>query len=608
MERPASSDMLPKKDHERDLELDKKIQALRRKNEALMKRHKEVEEDRKRAEEEGMMLLNRKGKAEDLTITISKSTSDSRVVVTKPFSGGSPAGKGQQEAGPDNGGEAAPQSAGRGHRKQLMVTMAGKKGRRVVSERPERRPGSTDYKSPKDDGQARRVESAGSQQPHMTKRDTAEQDGVKQGQQHTEDHHRLSEQCQESESLQGGTDLNIPTAKEEQVEYVRWKKEREQIDKERVARHRNAKGQWKRAWDMDKNDNMFSNKTLPDRDSGDKGGRNVRRGPSRAGHEKRGKDKGAKDVLVMSSKAKGIDRLTGRARRWQANEDRESLQSAGTTSEEFLEELDAITDAEVDDQKDEDPKLKLSLNPKSPNTSEEVSASTTPTQGKAEASSPRGSVKKVRFSEALVQEDHTKPTTGTQDSACSESQQSSVQPVELAKCNTSNTNTEELIDSGLSVLSLESGETHPTQLGETDPTHPGETHPTHPTQRGETHPTQLGETDPTHPGETHPTQLGETDPTHPGEIHPTQPGETHPTQPGETHPTQPGETHPTQPGETHPTQLGETHPTQPGETHPTQLGETDLTHPGETHPTQPGETHPTQPGETHPTQPEKHTD
>lgn len=33
------------------------------------------------------------------------------------------------------------------------------------------------------------------------------------------------------------------------------------------------------------------------------------------GHEKRGKDKGAKNVLVMSSKAKGKDRLTGRARR-----------------------------------------------------------------------------------------------------------------------------------------------------------------------------------------------------------------------------------------------------------------------------------------------------
>lgn len=31
---------MPKRDHERDLELDKKIEALRRKNEALMKRHK----------------------------------------------------------------------------------------------------------------------------------------------------------------------------------------------------------------------------------------------------------------------------------------------------------------------------------------------------------------------------------------------------------------------------------------------------------------------------------------------------------------------------------------------------------------------------------------
>lgn len=31
---------MPKRDHERDLELDKKIEALRRKNEALMKRYK----------------------------------------------------------------------------------------------------------------------------------------------------------------------------------------------------------------------------------------------------------------------------------------------------------------------------------------------------------------------------------------------------------------------------------------------------------------------------------------------------------------------------------------------------------------------------------------
>lgn len=49
------------------------------------------------------------------------------MVMTKPFSGSSPAGKGQQEAVPDKGGEGSSQSAGRGHRKQLTVTMAGKK-------------------------------------------------------------------------------------------------------------------------------------------------------------------------------------------------------------------------------------------------------------------------------------------------------------------------------------------------------------------------------------------------------------------------------------------------------------------------------------------------
>lgn len=48
------------------------------------------------------------------------------MVMTKPFSG-SLEGKGQQEAGPDGEDESPQQGAGRGHRKQLMVTMAGKK-------------------------------------------------------------------------------------------------------------------------------------------------------------------------------------------------------------------------------------------------------------------------------------------------------------------------------------------------------------------------------------------------------------------------------------------------------------------------------------------------
>lgn len=52
---------------------------------------------------------------------------ESRVVVTKPFGSGSPTGTGQQEGGADRVGEGSTQGTGRGSRKQLTVTMAGKK-------------------------------------------------------------------------------------------------------------------------------------------------------------------------------------------------------------------------------------------------------------------------------------------------------------------------------------------------------------------------------------------------------------------------------------------------------------------------------------------------
>lgn len=49
-------------------------------------------------------------------------------MVTKPISVSSPAAEGQQEAGSDRAKESpVPQGSSRGHRKQLTVTMAGKK-------------------------------------------------------------------------------------------------------------------------------------------------------------------------------------------------------------------------------------------------------------------------------------------------------------------------------------------------------------------------------------------------------------------------------------------------------------------------------------------------
>ncbi|XP_061651148.1 coiled-coil domain-containing protein 9B isoform X3 [Phyllopteryx taeniolatus] len=470
MERPAPCDPLPRRDHEKDLELDKKIEALRRKNEALMKRYKEVEEDKKRAEEEGMALHSRKGKADDLTITVNKSTCDSRVVVTKSFNSGSPSGKGLEEVGAGRGEEVTMQAAGsvgRWHKKQLIVTMAGKKELEI-------------------------------------------------------------------------TDLNIPTSKEEQEDYLQWKKEREKIDKERVARHKNAKGQWRRAWDINKTENMFLDKSQPDRAwvPPSRGGRSARKGQHRSGadtrgHEKRGKDKSTKNVQVMSSNAKGKDRLTGRARRWEPQEEEDNPQTSDTPLEELLEELDALTDAEAEEQRDQDSKTKLLLSPDVSITCEELRGSEgslatlradISVQEKADSSSLRASEKKVRFSEELVLRAHTKQITGSQDSAKSESSpifflkaslqkksqhevlrqhlesakedeeshcqqqaseskctkkdisvpaapccppadkacasllESSVHPVELATCNT---NPAEPVDLRVCVLSLESGESHP---------------------------------------------------------------------------------------------------------------------------------------------------
>uniref|UniRef100_A0A146YGB8 Coiled-coil domain-containing protein 9B n=1 Tax=Fundulus heteroclitus TaxID=8078 RepID=A0A146YGB8_FUNHE len=523
MERPTTSNMMPKRDLERDLELDKKIEALRRKNEALMKRYKEVEEDRKKAEEEGMALQSRKGKADDLTITISKSTDESRVVVTKQLGSGPPAGTGQQEGGAEEVGEGSCQGTGRGTRKQLTVTMVGKKGKRAVSERLEKLPGPTDVKSPPDEGQTRQVESAGrGRQPSKTmKRESSS-----------------TAATQEPESPQANTDLNIPTSREEQEEYLRWKKEREQIDRERVARHKNAKGQWRRAWDMDKTENMFSDKSLPDREWGaSTRGRNARRGQQKAGskgHDRRGKDKAAKNVLVTGSKAKGKDRLTGRARRWQENDDGENPQTAETTLEEFLEELDALTEANGGTLKDQNSKAEPDppSAPKDMCDSESLKEDTI-TQSKTATSSPRGLEKKVRFSEELIQTAPAKQTTtplhpaspeskGTlkasppkysemqwprvsaeQDDSSSQDKRggipappvdqqtfktqhpekdtsspavpsptpaeetntsphkSHVHPEEVTKCNSSSTHTDELMDSTLSVLRIESGESHP---------------------------------------------------------------------------------------------------------------------------------------------------
>ncbi|XP_018414762.1 PREDICTED: uncharacterized protein C15orf52 homolog [Nanorana parkeri] len=85
------------------------------------------------------------------------------------------------------------------------------------------------------------------------------------------------------------------------LEYLRWKKEREQVDLDRVARHKNSKGEWRRPWDMEKTDLFKDDSDI------------VRSGF----YGKKGLEKPVNEkIQTKSSQAKGKDRLTGRAQRF----------------------------------------------------------------------------------------------------------------------------------------------------------------------------------------------------------------------------------------------------------------------------------------------------
>ncbi|XP_059377131.1 coiled-coil domain-containing protein 9B-like [Carassius carassius] len=271
-----------KKEH-KDAELDKKIEALRKKNEALMKRYQEVEEDKKRAEQEGMSLHSRKGKTDDLTITINKSSNDQRVVTERSGPGRLRDREKEKEKDPGS----SVFSIGRGKRRQLLITASGNiTGKRVFGERKDRnRPVSP-----------ARMKSCAEEE--------LESNNTRVPQSFAGSHYCVFVQddadqwsrCEDSSVVpvtEAVADLNLVSSKEEQLEYLRWKKEREEIDRERVARHKNAEGQWRRAWDMEKTDLMFS-KQEPGGTS-DRGGRNTRRGNMRAEASR-----GAKNLELLS--------------------------------------------------------------------------------------------------------------------------------------------------------------------------------------------------------------------------------------------------------------------------------------------------------------------
>ncbi|NXM21408.1 CCD9B protein, partial [Ploceus nigricollis] len=211
---------------QKDVELDKKILALRKKNEALIRRYQEIEEDKKRAEQEGMAVTSRRPKQDGLTITITKAHNDKRVVSEKwgspcPTSPGFGIGSEEEEEE-----EADHMFTFRmGKRMQLAVTMDNKA---KVTRCPKGKPA----------GKARGLSARNAPRASLAR---AERMQI-----------AITMDNKEKVIQKSPGDLSFPMTGWERSEYIRWKRERDQIDLERLARHKNAKGEWRRAWDVEK--------------------------------------------------------------------------------------------------------------------------------------------------------------------------------------------------------------------------------------------------------------------------------------------------------------------------------------------------------------------
>ncbi|XP_067363205.1 coiled-coil domain-containing protein 9 isoform X2 [Channa argus] len=340
---------------EKDAELDKRIEALRKKNEALVKRYQEIEEDKKKAEQEGIAVTTprkprphepeldrRKTEKENFTVTVdlSKPTGEKRIV--NDWKHGTPRGRKTSEESDGHRGQSdghRGQSDGHndGHRGQSdshspsrrtgsgRVSRGGHRGggrqeRREWEPRTPRdgepgdsggqgrrggrrgrggeggvggTPGAMDRKSKEwEEKRRQNIEKMNEEMERIAEYERGQRpDGDRPIRNFLDDPRRSGpvpdtdrkEGSRRHVRNWGGLDFdNVKTGAElekewtsrrpgpkssvdmtmsmtgrERAEYLRWKKEREQIDEERLARHRNATGQWRREWDAQKTENMF---------------------------------------------------------------------------------------------------------------------------------------------------------------------------------------------------------------------------------------------------------------------------------------------------------------------------------------------------------------
>ncbi|KAM6188866.1 coiled-coil domain-containing protein 9, partial [Sarcoramphus papa] len=325
---PQSAALDLRSKEEKDAELDKRIEALRKKNEALIKRYQEIEEDRKKAEQEGIAVTalrrarpadaepERRWVDKDLSVTVQVmfSPGEKRVVKDKkpsgppkPGRGAAPRGsgraglrppgrsprgehpaepfwegaggdgasagerggrgrrsRGRGAGGPVMGGEAGPDRKSKEweeRRRQNIEKMNEEMEKIAEYERNQRdglhekNPVRNFLDDPRRSGPFQDVDRKEGSRRHVRNWGGADFDKVKAGMEREKSWQGPGRRS--SPKAGGALDMTLSMTGRERAEYVRWKKEREQIDQERLARHRKPTGQWRREWDAEKSDSMF---------------------------------------------------------------------------------------------------------------------------------------------------------------------------------------------------------------------------------------------------------------------------------------------------------------------------------------------------------------
>ncbi|XP_021023718.1 coiled-coil domain-containing protein 9 isoform X1 [Mus caroli] len=299
-----------KSKEEKDAELDKRIEALRRKNEALIRRYQEIEEDRKKAELEGVAVTaprkSRSMEKENMAVE-EKSLGPSRRTPGTPRPPGASRGG---RTHPQQGGRAGVGRASRGWEDGAGEQLRGGPGGRGRRGRGRGSPhllgagdNSTSDRKSKEWEERRRqnIEKMNEEMEKIAEYERNQREGVLEPnpvRNFLDDPRRRGGPLEESErdrregsrrhgrnwggsdfervrsgleqerqgrraGLGSGGDMTMSMTGRERSEYLRWKQEREKIDQERLQRHRKPTGQWRREWDAEKTDGMFKDGPAP---------------------------------------------------------------------------------------------------------------------------------------------------------------------------------------------------------------------------------------------------------------------------------------------------------------------------------------------------------